>query len=437
MHEVLRPEGSAVRGRTNARMSAVATAGTRIRYMGNKVALAGDVADLLEDVAPGAPLVDLFAGMCSIAGAVSRSGRQVWVNDVQQYAQLVGHCLLASRERPPSRDDAMRALVPGYRDNLAKLKARFGEELRNERRILARTAARDYRLAQETWLHAGNDADIADEVASLRTRHRGPHRLATLSFAWGYFGLQQSVEIDSVRAAIDKALEHGAITQDAAAWYRLALLQVCSRAASAPGHFAQYLNGKTDAGLGRIVASRRRSIWEGMLQDLEGLTPYGTRRWRGRNRVLGEDALAIWPTLDRARLPRPAIFYADPPYSKEQYSRFYHVLETLERYDYPESQGAGRYRPDRFVTPLSQKAGVLESCRQLFCEIAAREGTLVLSYPSSGLLTAGLGIDVASLLSEHFTDVREAIAQPSRHSTLGSRHGAARHEVTEFVWIAS
>ncbi len=413
-----------------------AAPGTRIRYMGNKVSLARDVAAIAESVDPNRVLVDLFGGMCSVAGAVSYSGRNVWNNDIQHYAHLVARCLLTSRQLPPSREKAVRTLIPKYRSNLTALRTRFMMELKAEREVLNRGSTSLYREAQESWRHAGNDEDISHEVARLRRRQTGPHRLATLTFAWGYFGLRQSIEIDSVRAAIDAASANQTLSTDEAAWCRLALLQTCSRVASAPGHFAQFLRGERASSLRRILAARRRSVWDSVLDDLDHLSPFGSRRWRAANRVLIADALTIWPQLDEAGLG-PAVFYVDPPYSKEQYSRFYHVLETLELYDYPESFGVGRYRPDRFATPLATKSGVLSATRTLLSSIAERSGILLLSYPSTGLLTADLGIDVDALLGEYFDNVRLAIDVPSRHSTLGGRHGSSRHEVVEYVWAAS
>ena len=37
-------------------------------------------------------------------------------------------------------------------------------------------------------------------------------------------------------------------------------------------------------------------------------------------------------------------FYLDSPYSGEQYSRFYHILETLVKYDNPEVLFKAKYR---------------------------------------------------------------------------------------------
>lgn len=404
--------------------------------MGNKVGLAARVASIIEPIDPDRPLIDLFGGMCSVAGAVAPSGRQVIVNDVQSYARLVASCLIASQNHPPKPQEALAALVPAYRDNLAALRDRFDVALRDEHRILVGASLDGYRAAQAAWRHVGNDEALAVEATRLRTnRAESPHRLATITFAWGYFGLQQAIELDSLRAGIDTAAASGRLSPDQAAWCRLALLQVASRVASAPGHFAQYLRGESPAALRRIIAARRRSVFDGFFDDLSHLRPYGSAAWRQRNRVFRQDALRLWCDLDDATLG-PSIFYADPPYSKEHYSRFYHVLETLERYDYPPAVGVGRYRPDRFVTALGTKRGVVAALGGVCHEIAVRNGILVLSYPSSGLLTRALGVDPADLLGEHFRHVELAIREAQHHSTLGGRHGDAWRPVTEYVWIA-
>ncbi len=412
------------------------TVGTRIRYMGNKQQLAGEVAVFCESRYDGRRLVDLFGGMGSVAGAAAASGRNVWVNDIQSYAQLATRCLIASSEQPPPADLTRRALLPAYRRNLAALRERYAADLESERHVLRRGDIGALRRLQDDWRHPGNDAGVAAEVRIIRDEgDDGPWRLATLLFAWGYFGLRQATELDSIRYAIDDAQAHGIIGTDHADWLRLAWLQTASRIASAPGHFAQFLRPTSTAGARRILAARRRAGWDSLLEDVSTLRPYGDSAWRANNRILGKDALEIWPELDALEVG-PAIYYADPPYSKDHYSRYYHVLETLTRYDYPDAEGAGRYRPDRFRSTFAVKTEVVGSVRTIASEVAARDSVLLLSYPSTGLLTAQLGIDPAALLGEYFEDVQLAIARAARHSTLGARHGAASQDVVEYVWAA-
>lgn len=412
------------------------TAGSRIRYMGNKQQLAGEVALYCGSLSAKRRLVDLFGGMGSVAGAAATSGRCVWVNDIQSYAQLVTRCLVASAEEPPDVDAARHALLPAYRANLTALRERYAGPLRAEQRVLRSGDNAELCRLQNAWRHAGNDPDVAAEVSALREQGPDrPARLTVLLFAWGYFGVRQAAELDSIRYAIDDARRREAISGQAADWLCLAWLQTASRIASAPGHFAQYLRPASDAGARRILAARRRATWDSLLEDVATIRPYGTAAWRAGNRVLGHDALGIWPHLDALGVG-PAIYYADPPYSKDHYSRYYHVLETLTRYDYPDAHGVGRYRPDRFRSTFAVKTQVLSSIRTIAAKVAERAGVLLLSYPSTGLLTARLGVDPAWLLRDYFDDVSLAIQRRARHSTLGGRHGAAGRDVVEYVWAA-
>jgi adenine-specific DNA-methyltransferase len=154
------------------------------------------------------------------------------------------------------------------------------------------------------------------------------------------------------------------------------------------------------------------------------------------NRVFNRDALELWDEFDAAGLSAPAIFYADPPYSKEHYSRYYHVLETLDRYDYPESHGKGRYRQDRFRTRFSLKSEVADAVESLASAIGNRGGTLLLSYPSSGLLTRTLDVDIEEVLRQYFSAVKLVIVADAAHSTLGARHVSSHQAVVEYVWRA-
>lgn len=408
---------------------------TRIRYMGNKHDVAPVVADLVRRHRADRPFLDVFCGMCSVGGAVARTRHRVIGNDVQKYAALIARCLVATAEGPPPYQKLKSSLRRSYLVNEQRLLARFRRDVEREDRVLADTDSDGYRRLYEEWRHAANDDKVAAEVAAAADdRASLPYRLATLSFAWGYFGLRQAIAIDSIRYAIDSAREAGQLAPADADWALVALLQATSCASASPGHFAQFLR-PTSHGFMRILRQRRRDVWRQFLHEASTLEPYGDAHWRNHNTVLQSDALEIWETLDDLGF-EDGIVYADPPYSKDHYSRYYHVLETLTCYDYPCAAGKGRYRPDRFATPFSLKNHVEGAMHQLCAAIAARGCTLVLSYPSNGLLNAGCGIDPGDLLSEHFRRVDLRMRRPTSHSTLGARHGNARNTVHELLWVA-
>lgn len=403
--------------------------------MGNKQALASDVAAVCGTLDPERPLVDLFGGMCNVAGALADSQRPVYVNDIQKYAELAARCLIASPKGAPDRGVVETALRKGFLRNRGALRRRFAADLREEVRVLSSGCPRRLAAAQDGWRHAANDAEVAAELTELRISKPFPHRLCTLSFAWGYFGLEQAIDLDSLRFAIDDASDGRWLSTVDARWLRLALLQTASRVASTSGHFAQYLRPTSPSAAARILSYRRRDIWAWFLDDIGALRPYGTVRWRRRNRVGRKEAVEFVDAAQDLLGGAPAIYYADPPYSKEHYSRFYHVLETLERYDYPDASGVGRYRADRFRSPFAVATMVEKSSRDLFAAIASAGGILLFSYPSTGLLSKR-SVGVVDLLGEHFDRISLVIDRPAKHSTLGGRHGSPSSPVREHVWLA-
>lgn len=402
--------------------------------MGSKHSLAPEVANLVGEFELERPFLDLFCGMCSVGGAVARSGRVVWGNDVQWSASLVAKCLLTVREDPLPVVDVRATLTEDYQRNRRRLCNRFATQLREERSILKDPTLEDFHAAYRGWPHAANNVRRTREVASLSERRtQFPYRLFTLSFAWGYFGLEQAIEIDSVRFAIDSARERRSLSGEQARWALLSLMQAASCVASTPGHFAQYLNAFTEAGLARVVSQRRRSVWKEFCGEWASIAPYGSADWRGANHVMRRDALAIWSEL-RRRGFKDGIIYADPPYSKDHYSRYYHVLETLVRYDYPCATAAGRYRPDRFVTPFSLRTKAPNAFDKLFRGVAGTGSVMILSYPTNGLLQSR---EIERLLRSRFRNVDLALCRPMAHSTLGGRHGQAKNRVHELVYLAS
>jgi adenine-specific DNA-methyltransferase len=111
------------------------------------------------------------------------------------------------------------------------------------------------------------------------------------------------------------------------------------------------------------------------------------------------------------------------------------VLDTLYLYDYPESHGIGRCRADRFVTGFSVKSRVRGSFLQLAQGVAALGASLVLSYPTRGLLAAA-GYNVEDTLRTSFRTVKVVREEKLSHSTLGGRHGSAEVKAVEQVWVA-
>jgi adenine-specific DNA-methyltransferase len=255
-----------------------------------------------------------------------------------------------------------------------------------------------------------------------------PYCLFSRYFASAYFGVKQAGEIDSLRFAIDKAPEE---KRDI---YLFALLHALSFCAATPGHFAQFLVPREKANSLYIGRIRKRSVVDYFNNALIALSKPRCLSRRS-NRVFRSDATEFLHNLKAQRRGAKLVIYADPPYSRAQYSRYYHVLETLILYDYPAATGKGRYRHQRFETDFSRKARVVAAMSDFVAAAAATGASLYLSYPKNGLVYQAGG-DVVTILRQHYRSATIAASVALDHSTMGGAPGSASIQVMEDVYYA-
>ncbi|MEK3933024.1 DNA adenine methylase [Bacillus sp. FSL R7-0642] len=84
------------------------------------------------------------------------------------------------------------------------------------------------------------------------------------------------------------------------------------------------------------------------------------------------------------------VVYADPPYTRYHYSRYYHVLETMSLRDNPEitmvksngklKMSRGLYRKERHQSPFSIKTLAREAFDTLISKVSEKNASLILSY---------------------------------------------------------
>jgi len=257
--------------------------------------------------------------------------------------------------------------------------------------------------------------------------------LFTTIYANNYFGVQQAIDADSIVKTIRTATKSGRTTKDQERWLIIALGRSLLKIANSTGHFAQFLKPKSSS-FKRYLALRRRYLWAEWLFSIGQLEPVGTMDWRSQNRVYNIDALLLLPELRLSNL-LPSVVYADPPYTDDQYSRFYHLLDTLVLYDYPEVSGAGLYRAGRFTTPFSLRSKAVGALDKLAGSSVALGADLILSYPSNGLIHEA-GAKPEAILKRYYRKVECCYSLSHRHSTFGASKGPATSNVTELIYLA-
>lgn len=404
----------------------------QVSYMGTKRTLASQVANVIADAPPG-PLLDLFSGICSIASTVSPY-RQVWCNDIQQFASTVAEAFFTSPTLPYPPDHAARLVIAPYSNNLLELQHRFSRPLRKEADALTSHDLSLLQALESTLPNVANCPQLEQEREFLCANPTSfPYRLFTTTFSGGYLGLHQNIQVDSIRYALDSLLASGKLDSHQHKWMCLALCQATNKVATTTGHFAQYMRIKPKTKQ-RFISQRRRSVWYEWLRAMHDMAPVGTPAWRSNNRVFSQDANALLAYLLEHSDP-PAVIYADPPYTDDQYSRYYHLYETLLLYDYPPSRGMGRYRPDRFRSPYSLKTQVRNAMASLISSSATLGSKLVLSYPEQAILPNSKHF-ISSLLTQHFGTSWAVKTLDHYHSSLGGSKGHEKYRVTELIFSA-
>lgn len=397
--------------------------------MGTKRTIAPHVREIAQDLRPG-PFLDLFCGMCSVASSVGTT-RQIWLNDVSHFASTVAEALFTSNVQHSILEQSFEMVHGFFVENFSCLYSRFRFSVEVERSALQAACLQSVQFAHATAPHPVEDKDISSEITLLRSNSKEfPYRLFTLTYSGTYFSIEQCLEIDSLRYAIDQA---AGTDHHVRSWLLMLLAQALSKCANTTGHFAQYIS-LSDDNFRRQSGQLRRSIYQEFLIAKHSIPKYGSDKWRIENRVTRQDAISLLQNIKRN--DAPAVIYADPPYTEDQYSRYYHLLETLVRYDYPSTTHKARYRPDRFVSSFSLKTQALQSIDKLAQRAAELEAALILSYPTNGLaLKAADAIECA--LRKWYSSVEIARCLSHQHSSLGGSKGYQKSDVTEMLYLAT
>ena len=395
-----------------------------IRYMGTKRVLGPIVRDAIATCNDHGRVADVFSGMGAIASHLT-TDCSVFLSDVLTFPTVFAraHCLEEMLHSPRT---LLSRVFPLFRQHRSRLRSEFADRISNE--TVAIEGGPD---PLHEWMlsapHVGTSRAYKNmAIFSKKTSSYRRYCLTTLYFSSGYFSTAQAIDLDSLRYALDKlGLPRSSTAPLFAIW-----LATASRIINSPGHSAQYLKPTNRSSYRTLRRQLSRNVWEVFVELTHDFHPWGSRTWRLGNSVVQEDALEIVAGL----LPSDiGVIYADPPYTKDQYSRFYHLFETLYLYDFPMSTGIGRYRDNRYASPFSKKTEVIGAFERLFSGVRDLGIPLVLSYPSDGMLNVA-GASVEEFVRDNFSDV-SVISISNTHSTMGASKGPARKNTIEHIFV--
>lgn len=399
-----------------------------IHYLGSKLRLADSIRNLLAELDPSCGTVcDLFAGSGTVSMAL-RNERNVIASDIQEYSRVLCSALLC----PAHLDDrTIACLLESTEHRRLKREKGLQPLLDYEQRAIDRA------LTEPTFLcdlvehgsllsldHTNGSLGVALGAVAPHVEKQADALMMTRYFGGIYFSYRQSLFIDCARAAIDE------LPQSLRETCLSALLSTTSSIVNTVGkQFAQPMRPRRKDGTIKqhLISQMCRDRCEDPRRVFLGwLTKYSELSRTGNHQVIRGDYRDVLRRLHNVR-----VIYADPPYTRDHYSRFYHVLETLCLDDSPDVSttlltGSGEisrgfYRKDRHQSPFCIKSQAPRAFAELFAGSKALGVPLLVSYSpfvKNGhprLLTVEA---VAELASQYYSHVEVLTAGCIAHSKL-------------------
>ena len=371
-----------------------------IKYMGSKTKILPFVIKGIQSVYKRGPICDLFAGSCSLSGAL---GNQVPIisNDIQVYSSVIARNYLTDW-------DSGDVTVEQINEEATEYHREHYNEL-----ILQFQYPEDITLDQFNEIEERSRDLITQEFDN-------EWHLFTKNYSGTWWSTEQCTWIDSYRKVIE---DH----RDSTMYNTLlcCLMYAAAYNSQGTGHYAQYRDANTQSSLADIMIYRSKNIKEYFERKLIEALKIARKQATNLNHIIESNDYMV--CLQNVR---NCTVYADPPYCFVHYSRFYHALETMVLYDYPELQEKngelvkGRYRVDRHQSPFCIKTQVAEAFSNMFEIIRENNCSLVLSYSDTAMISIK---ELKSLALQYFD--RRLISIKSldyTHMTMGRKEDRKR-----------
>ena len=417
-----------------------------IHYLGSKLRMLEAIEDALNDVIekPGA-ICDLFSGSGTVTKYLLHNFDVISV-DIQEYSKVLCEASTSCFDL----DIAPHSLIQAIKEHpvTSVLNNIFSSLLSYERKCFASADNGDFKNLYEI-IELGSlyilDHESVSEISQefeevLKNTLIGLKNSAILStedsmisryYGGLYFSYKQSVDMDCIAHWVFE--QEGLLKTKALA----ALLSTASDLVNTVGkQFAQPLKVRNSKGelkgslLTKIQKDRKEDAYAAYEKWLQYYLSIGGAKHQ--HTAICDDYVSALSNLKSAPL---AAIYADPPYTRYHYSRYYHVLETICLRDNPQVSttfpngkgGISRaiYRIGRHQSPFCVKSEAEKAFDLLFQKSSELDVPLVLSYspfdPSKAVTPRLQTIDqLVDKAKQYYSSVTIVSPGEFTHSKLNS-----------------
>lgn len=365
-----------------------------MKYMGSKRFLLNNgLGELISSQLRSAKrFVDPFCGSGAIVKYVAeRFERDIIASDLQEYAVVLAKAIIA-RTRKLDSDRLERSWLQVSQKHLLRSLA-YRRALQLEQRYLD---------------------DIPRWVEESRLLCSLSSRVGPVWNAYGghYYSPRQAITFDYLIKYLPKSKIDRSVCLAAA-------IMAATRCAAAPGHTAQPFQATQTAST-FIKAAWKLDVIQACKRALEEVAPLHAKT---KGLATTDNATDLV-----SRLKKGDLVLIDPPYSGVQYSRFYHVLETIARGYCGEVSGVGRYpaieeRPQSAFSNTTQSEKAFD---ELLSALSRRQATVIVTFPKGQCSNGLSGDKVISIAKKWFiiapaSRIHEHVVT-GKFSTLGGNN---------------
>lgn len=406
-----------------------------MKYMGSKRELLPDIKNAIEEMVPkDSTILDIFAGTASV-GAYLKKDYNIISNDIQNYSQVIAKSLIESSSIELSDDihHIIFNLEKEYVKNKDKLIQLFSKAYDNSNYFVDIKKGEWTDKLRKDYLNfisqfpspSNNFKTSSKELKQLKYSYfnndKSTYLQTVFLFSETYFSLEQAMDIDSIRYAIDNVIEDEILKSI----FLAALIYAYSYCSSGTGHFAMFRDLVDVNSVEDTFIYRKKRVWEYFLHKLDEIIEYHRYIPDKTYKTFSYDFSEL---LNSDVIENVDLIYADPPYSFVHYSRFYHAIESLVKYDYDIPKFKGRYRSDRHQSPFCQRTNVIDAFKTLFKSAKKNNSHVLLSYSDTGMISLD---EIKNILNESGFKAKVQKIQYD-HSTLG-RKGHKNNTINEYL----
>ncbi|MBA3031041.1 MAG: hypothetical protein FP816_19820 [Desulfobacteraceae bacterium] len=364
----------------------------RMQYLGSKARISNWVIhEIMKSLPDTDCFIDAFAGTGVVGAEAAKNGYKLYANDIQPYS----YCILQSMFAQPTKG-LSKVISDLKKLNAISISSMFGPHIAAfvEEEDLYFSESKKEKLNWKKYraFCEGTPVVTPTKEFILSKKTEKNYDLFINYYANTYFGVRQCIQLDLLRKAASQYPEN--ISYHIIA----ATLAVMTYSVSSTTHLAQYLRPNSDSSTKNLINKRSIDIISNVIERLTGLSK--TKPTTSTDRIFNCDfrsaICSIKPNINH-------VIYVDPPYFKEHYSRYYHVLDTFCLYDYPmltynprtDAVTSGRYREGRIISEFGLKSSVRKAFSDLFKLGASHKTNIVISYAETSLLGKNELIDIA------------------------------------------